>query len=165
MRISNKLSISAKLINGRAVEDALVKAFEQWAAVDINDVHWREQFSEVKWSYQGAEGEGRITKRKNPSAPIREASSPRDIYDFGKLYESGVNSFELTIAASIARASWHWNATNDSGREYATYVHEGRGTNLEARRFTDDISIPSSFFLKQPGMAWISRVTNAIESL
>lgn len=159
------LKLNAKLLNGASIEKALVQAFIQWAESDINDVHWREQFTEAKWPYKKNNSLRGTTIRRNPSAPIPEAGTPRDIYDFGKLYESGVNSFQLTITPSLARASWHWDATNTSGEEYAIYVHEGRGSNLTARRFTDDIAIAASFFQKKPGGAWLSRVTNAINSL
>lgn len=155
-KITNNLQITAKLINGKAIEDAILEAFTQWATEDINNVHWKEQFTEVKWDYDGT------TRRKNRSAPIRDADSPRDIYDFGRLYKSGVESFTLVATPTMARASWHWDAKNSSGREYATYVHEGTGTNATARKFTDDISIPSSFFLKKPGMALTSRITDAM---
>jgi hypothetical protein len=158
-KVSNTLSIKAKLLNGDSIQKALVEAFEQWAAVDINQDHWREQFLERGWPYSGK------TKRKNPSAPIREAESPRDIYDFGRLYESGVQSFELQMDAGTLRASWHWDAKNASGKEYAWYVHYGKGTNTTARPFTDDISIPASFFYKAPGMALLRRITVGIEAL
>lgn len=159
MAIKNNLSLSASFSNEDAIVKALSDAFVQWAEEDINEIHWREQFLERDWRYDGE------TKRKNPSAPVRDAANPRDIYDFGTLYESGVNSFSLTSIGAGMRASWHWDAKNSSGREYAWYVHEGLGTNKNARKFTDDISIAASFFLKKPGMALQRRVVLALESL
>lgn len=158
-RINNTVSLKAKLINDAAIEKALTKAFEQWATEDINGKHWEDQFLKREWPYAG------VTKRKNPSAPVREAEDPRDIYDFGKLYESGKDSFELVVSGGLARASWHWDAKNSSGKEYAWYVHYGKGTNVTARPFTDDIAIPASFFFKEPGMALLRRVSLAIDSL
>lgn len=154
----------AKLINTAKIEQALVVAFSQWATEDVNDTHWREQFTEVKWKYE-REGREEKTRRGNPSAPIRDAGNPRDIYDFGLLYQSGVDSFTLVANAAIVNASWHWDAKNSSGREYASYVHNGTGTNRTARPFTDDISIPSSFFAKKPGMALKNRIADALSRL
>lgn len=145
----------AKIINQQLIEKALLDAFSQWAEDDINDAHWDDQFKEDKWKY------GNITKRKNGE----EVGSPRDIYDLGDLYRSGVESFTLTIEANRARANWHWDAKNQSGEEYAWYVHEGRGTNVTARPFTDDISIPSSFFFKAPGRALQLRVQQHLDSI
>jgi hypothetical protein len=159
MAIKNKLSLSASLRNEDAILKALSDAFTQWAEEDINETHWREQFLEREWKYDGK------TKRKNPSAPVRDAGNPRDIYDFGELYESGVESFSLASIGAGLRASWHWSAKNSSGQEYAWYVHNGRGTNKNARPFTDDIAIASSFLLKKPGMALQRRVTIALEGL
>jgi len=159
MAIKNKLSLSASLHNGDAIIKALSEAFVKWAEEDINETHWREQFLEREWTYDGE------TRRKNPSAPVRDAGNPRDIYDFGQLYESGVKSFSLASIGAGMRASWHWDAKNSSGQEYAWYVHEGRGTNKNARKFTDDISIAASFFLKKPGMALERRLALALEGL
>lgn len=159
MAIKNKLSLSASLHNGDAITKALSEAFVQWAEEDINETHWREQFLEREWTYDGK------TRRKNPSAPVRDAGNPRDIYDFGQLYESGVKSFSLASIGAGMRASWHWDAKNSSGQEYAWYVHEGQGTNKNARKFTDDISIAASFFLKKPGMALERRLALALEGL
>lgn len=159
MAIINSLKIKASLMNASSIEKALANAFTQWAEEDINDTHWREQFLEREWKYDGE------TRRRNPTAPVRDAGNPRDIYDFGKLYESGVNSFSLTTGPSGIRASWHWDAQNSSGKEYAWYVHYGEGTNKTARPFTDDISIASSFFVKKPGLALVQRVATAVGAL
>ena len=147
--------VGVKLIGQNLIEQALIDAFELWASEDINDAHWQDQFQEEKWKYDGA------TERKNGLV----VTSPRDIYDLGELYQSGINSFRFTRSADTAQASWHWNATNNSGNEYAWYVHEGIGSNVTARPFTDDISIPSSFFRKAPGMALKSRIAQALGRL
>jgi hypothetical protein len=150
------MAISVKIINQQLIEQALVAAFEDWASEDINNTHWNEQFRDAsRWPYEGE------TLRKNK----QQVSSPRDIYDLGKLYESGVQSFRLLKTAQGPEAKWHWNATNSSGGEYAWYVHEGLGTNVTARPFTDDISIASSFFQKTPGIAFASRVRQSLSRL
>lgn len=148
-------TVNAKLINAHLIEEALVKAFEIWASEDINDAYWDDQFKEEKWKYDGA------TERKNGLV----VTSPRDIYDIGELYRSGIESFRFSQTANEAKASWHWDAKNNSGNEYAWYVHEGVGTNVTARPFTDDISIPSSFFRKAPGRALKLRTAEALERL
>ena len=145
----------ARIIGGGNVERALVDAFETWASEDINDAHWQDQFKEEKWKYDG------VTERKNGLV----VTSPRDIYDIGELYKSGVDSFRLTKGATGAQASWHWDATNNSGNEYAWYVHEGIGSNATARPFTDDISIAASFFRKAVGKALKLRTAQALERL
>jgi hypothetical protein len=91
--------------------------------------------------------------------------SPRDIYDLGNLYDSGVNSYKYQSSATGASANWHWDAKNRSGEEYAWYVHEGKGTNYPyPRRFTDDISFKFSF--RRPvGKALQSRVQTALNAL
>jgi hypothetical protein len=156
---SNNLSLTAKLLNSDAIVSAITSAFIQWAEEDVNDIHWREQFLERMWDYAGK------TIRENPNARIKNAGEKRDIYDFGALYKSGVESFTLINSTGQLRASWHWDAKNSSGKEYAGYVHYGKGTNKTARPFTDDISIPSSFFLKKPGMALLARVSYAMSVL
>ena len=145
----------ARIIGGDNIERALVDAFETWASEDINDAHWQDQFKEEKWKYDG------VTERKNGLV----VTSPRDIYDIGELYKSGVDSFRLTKGANGAQASWHWDATNNSGNEYAWYVHEGIGSNATARPFTDDISIAASFFRKAVGKALKLRTAQALERL
>lgn len=141
--------VGAKITNIQAIEKALMDAFEEWASDDINDAHWEDQFREDKWNY------GNITRRKSGQTVGPE---PRDIYDLGELYRSGVESLRLERSSTNIAAKWHWDATNSSGREYAWYVHEGLGTNIEPRPFTDDISIAASFFRKAPGRALKNRV-------
>jgi hypothetical protein len=147
--------VNATVINAKAIEEALVKAFETWVEEDINDAHWSDQFQDDQWDYDGE------TQRKNGQV----VTSPRDIYDLGLLYQSGVESFTTFRDGNGASANWHWDATNGSGKEYAWYVHEGLGTNRTARPFTDDISIPSSFFRKAPGMALIARAQAALDKI
>jgi hypothetical protein len=147
----------AILLNAQAIEKSLVEAFSKWASIDVNQTHWREQFTDMsKWEYNGE------TKRKNGGPPV---GSPRDIYDLGRLYESGVNSFSLNYNGGMVEASWHWDAKNSKDTEYANYVHEGTGTNKTARPFTDDVAVASSFFLKTPGMALKLRVSQALAAL
>ena len=148
--------VGAKIIGAKRIEKALLDAFEIWATEDINDAHWDDQFKDDKWKYSN------VTERKNRETVGPE---PRNIYDLGELYRSGVNSFRFTREQSGAKASWHWNATNSSGNEYAWYVHEGIGSNVTARPFTDDISIPSSFFRKGPGRALQLRTEEALSRL
>ena len=145
----------AKLINAKTIENALVQAFVIWAAEDINETHWKQQFQEMsRWDYDGE------TMRSNGAV-----GSPRDIYDLGHLYQSGVDSFTIEANSNLITAKWHWDAKNASGREYATYVHNGTGTNKTARPFTDDVSLLSSFFLNAPGVAFRLRIKQAIASL
>jgi hypothetical protein len=145
----------AKLINAKTIENALVQAFVIWAAEDINETHWKQQFQEMsRWDYDGE------TMRSNGAV-----GSPRDIYDLGHLYQSGVDSFTIEADGNLITAKWHWDAKNASGREYATYVHDGTGTNKTARPFTDDVSLLSSFFLNAPGVAFRLRIKQAIASL
>jgi hypothetical protein len=149
--------VGAKLINPESIENALVQAFETWVKEDINDAHWDDQFKNMaKWDYDNE------TRRKNGEV----ISTPqRDIYDLGLLYQSGIDSSVIENTGAMVTANWHWDATNASGKEYATYVHDGLGTNVKARPFTDDISVASSFFLKAPGKAFKLRVSKAMAGL
>ena len=149
--------VGAKLINPESIENALVQAFETWVKEDINDAHWDDQFKNMaKWDYDNE------TRRKNGEV----ISTPqRDIYDLGLLYQSGIDSSVIENTGAMVTANWHWDAKNTSGKEYAIYVHEGRGSNTTARPFTDDISVASSFFLKAPGMAFKLRVRKAMAAL
>jgi hypothetical protein len=149
--------VGAKLINPESIENALIQAFETWVKEDINDAHWDDQFKNMaKWDYDNE------TRRKNGEV----ISTPRrDIYDLGLLYQSGIDSSVIENTGAMVTANWHWDATNASGKEYATYVHDGLGTNVKARPFTDDISVASSFFLKAPGMAFKLRVRKAMAAL
>jgi hypothetical protein len=149
--------VGAKLINPESIENALIQAFETWVKEDINDAHWDDQFKNMaKWDYDNE------TRRKNGEV----ISTPRrDIYDLGLLYRSGIDSSVIENTGAMVTANWHWDATNASGKEYATYVHDGLGTNVRARPFTDDILVASSFFLKAPGKAFKLRVRKAMAAL
>ena len=126
----------ASLSGGNQIEQALVRAFTDWTEQDINDAFWDDQFKEDKWDHS------LLTRRKNGDT----VGSPRDIYDLGELYDSGKESYKLTNSAGNVTARWHWDAKNNSGKEYAEYVHEGTGTNEGyPRKFTDDLSIAFSF--------------------
>jgi len=148
--------VGAKLINPESIENALVQAFEIWVKEDINDAHWDDQFKNMaRWDYNNE------TRRKNGEV----VDTPRDIYDLGLLYKSGIASSVVENTGTMVTANWHWDAKNTSGHEYATYVHDGRGSNTTARPFTDDISVALSFFLKAPGMAFKLRVRKAMAAL
>ena len=96
-----------------------------------------EQFLTNKWQYPPP-----ATKRKSGEI----AGNPRDIYDLGKLYESGKRSFSVTRDTSEIQASWHWDAKNLSGEEYAWFVHEGEGPYSRAPRpWTDELAVPYLF--------------------
>jgi hypothetical protein len=147
--------ISARIIGAKQIEKALLDAFEVWAEEDINDAHWDDQFRDMdEWEWPGE------TRRKNGEV----VDSPRDIYDLGDLYKSGVESFRVYRGENGAEANWHWDAVNTSGEEYAWYVHEGTRF-MPGRPFTDDISIPSSFFRKAPGKALQLRVQEELNKL
>jgi hypothetical protein len=146
----------ARIIGAKQIEQALLQAFEQWTEEDINDAFWDDQFKEEKWDHSP------LTIRANGD-PV---GSPRDIYDLGELYESGIKSYQYLSSSNGATASWHWNAKNRSGQEYAWYVHEGRGTNEPyERRFTDDVSDMAFSFRKPIGKALMSRVSIALAGL
>jgi hypothetical protein len=123
--------------NPDELEAQLISAFEQWADEDLDDEYMRAQFQEVEWPYRA------VTIRKNGEVV---GPGPRDIYDLGKLYESGQRSFQIRRSATEVVASWHWDAKNSSGEEYAWFVHEGEGPHsVEARRWTDEIATPYFF--------------------
>jgi len=146
----------ARFFGGDDIERALLKAFESWTREDINDAFWDDQFKEDKWEHSP------LTIRANGDT----VGSPRDIYDLGELYRSGVESYNFQLFRDGATASWHWNAKNRSGREYAWYVHEGAGTNDPYdRAFTDDVSGMAFSFRKPIGKALLSRVSVALGSL
>jgi hypothetical protein len=154
--------VGAKLINPESIENALIQAFETWVKEDINKKHWDEQFKNMsKWDYDLGD---KPTVRKNGEV----VDSPRDIYDLGLLYQSGIDSSVIENTGTMVTANWHWDAKSgkdQSGKEYAIYVHEGRGSNTTARPFTDDISVASSFFLKAPGINFRLRVSRAMAAI
>ena len=127
----------ARLLNRNSIETALIKAFGLWAEEDINDKFFSEQFIDRQWRYPGPP-----TIRKSGGI----AGNPRDIYDTGKLFKSGQNSFTLKKGPNLTSAGWYWDATNASGEEYAFYVHEGKGPHARVpRKWTDDLVIPAKF--------------------
>jgi hypothetical protein len=122
---------TARIINTRQVEQALLQAFEEWTKEDVNDKYWREKF-EDRYPYPGP-----ATNRKAKPP----AGNPRDILDTEALYESGVKSYSYEQGANGAKAEWHWNAENSSGIEYAWFVHEGQGPYSRAPRpWTDELA-------------------------
>lgn len=134
----------AKITNIKAIENQLAQAFEDWARQDVAE-HFYDQFHNPMWEY------GRDTVRENPSAPMKNptAGEERDIYDFGDLYESG-KDVSISIGRTGAEASWTWDAKNRSGKPYASYVHEGTGTNYGyPRRWTQDLAEPQRFHASQ----------------
>ena len=150
--------VGGEIINGHLIENALVAAFETWVEEDINQRHWDEQFKNMsKWPYDMGD---KPTVRKNGQT----VDSPRDIYDLGLLYKSGLKAvFEDT--GTMVTANWHWDAKNTKGKEYAWYVHEGIGSNTTARPFTDDIAFAPTFFLKAPGIRFKMRVREELAKL
>jgi len=121
----------ARIIGTKKVEEALIRAFQQWTEEDVNKEYWREKFEE-QYVYPGP-----LTSRKNGEV----AGNPRDILDTEALYDSGVESYRYSSVPNGAEANWHWNAKNSSGDEYAWFVHEGQGPHSrEARRWTDELA-------------------------
>ncbi len=143
--------VGSKIVGMKLLEKKLQAAFETWARFDVND-HFRDQFTTKKWDYPA------ITFRKNG-----DTAGPglRDIFDLGDLYRSGRDSFSIDTSIDGATASWDWNATNASGRLYAYYVHEGEGTNLEARRWTDPLTSPSLFLSSKLSDSLKRRISSA----
>lgn len=122
---------TARIIGTKALEKALLSAFQQWTEDDVNGEYWRERF-EDEYSYEGPP-----TQRKNGEI----ARDPRNILDTEELYDSGVESYRYQENVNGAEANWHWNAKNASGEEYAWFVHEGRGPHSrEPRRWTDELA-------------------------
>ena len=146
----------ARIIGGERIEKALLEAFERWTKADINYTFWNDQFKDEKWKHSP------LTVRANGE----QVGSPRDIYDLGELYRSGIKSYKYESFGDSATASWHWDAKNRSGEEYAWYVHEGEGTNEPyARRFTDDVSDMAFSFRKPIGKLLLDRVNVALGDL
>ena len=131
------LVVGATLVNSKQLEAQLAAAFTEWVDKEVNDDFMSEQFQTDKWDYNA------LTVRKNG----RTARPPRrDIYDLGNLYRSGQRSFRINKGSTEIIASWHWNAKNSSGDEYAWYVHEGQGPHsIEPRPWTDEVAVPSLF--------------------
>jgi len=133
----------AKLVGEEELLRQLGDVFADWVIDDVNGDYVDEEFLDKnRWQYPPPS-----TKRKSGD----RASSPRDIYDLGKLYESGKRSFTVKRTATEIEASWHWNAKNQSGDEYAWFVHEGEGPYSRAPRpWTDEIAVPYLFYGSNP---------------
>ena len=127
--------VGAKIVGMKLLEAKLQAAFETWTRFEVND-YFQDQFNTEKWKYPN------VTFRKNRSTVGPE---PRDIFDLGDLYRSGRDSFTITQGSNDVTASWDWDAQNSSGRRYAYYVHEGEGTNVAPRRWTDPLMSPDLF--------------------
>jgi hypothetical protein len=149
----SSIVVGAKLINAKVIETKLAQAFEEWAREDINNAYWDDQFKDDKWSYANE------TRRKNGEV----VTEPRNIYDLGKLYESGRESFSITQGGLDVTASWNWDAKNSSGGGYAWYVHEGLSTNVEPRRWTDELQEPARFNVSVLKKALKGRIKVAFE--
>lgn len=122
---------TARIIGTKALEKALLGAFQKWTEDDVNGQYWREKFEE-QYPYEGPP-----TVRKNGEI----AGDPRNILDTEELYDSGVESYRYSIDANGGEANWHWDAKNSSGEEYAWFVHEGQGPHSrEPRRWTDELA-------------------------
>jgi hypothetical protein len=127
------MAVSAKIVGIELLEEKILKAFQQWAEEDVDDAYMSQKFLDPgEWNYEYPISPG-YTERKSGEI----VRSPRNIYDLGTLYRSGRENFKL----EGAEASWLWDATNGKGIPYAWYVHEGIGTNMTERRWTDDITI------------------------
>jgi len=148
----------ARMRNAQVLTNKLAQAFEQWAWEDINGKYWEQQFKTPKWDYPGE------TKRKSSTALIRDADSPRDIYDYGKLYDSGVENCNVTLSPTTAMASWKWDAKNEAGQAYARYVHDGSKTNLKPREWTDELAVPQKFDTSEIKQELLNRIRAAFSS-
>jgi len=144
--------VGGQLINPENIVNKLAQAFGLWANEDLNDGFFEDQFKEDKWEYPG------YTRRKSGEP----AGTVRNIYDLGELYDSGKQTFRITQGANDISASWNWNAKNSSDRAYALYVHEGIGTNLEARPWTDELYYPQKFANSSVRLALKRRIKAAL---
>jgi hypothetical protein len=150
------MAVSAKLIGIEKLEQALLRAFEQWAEEDVDDKYMKVRFlDEGFWPYSGYPEGG--TKRKSGEI----VGSPRNIYDLGELYRSGREGFSVVRG----RATWNWDARNGNGQPYAGYVHEGLGTNGTPRPWTDDIAIPARFNAGIEKIALLNKITLSLNAL
>lgn len=143
--------VGAKIIRQEELERQLIAAFKEWVKDDVNGAYMDEQFLTDKWDYP-------------PPATLRKsgelAGNPRNIYDLGDLYRSGKNSFGIRETTSTVEASWHWDATNSSGEEYAWFVHEGEGPYSRAPRpWTDEIAVPYLFYSSDAKRALEANIT------
>jgi len=142
--------VGGKIINSRILEQKLAQAFELWAKQDVNSF-FENQFTSNIWYYP------RETKRKNGGT----AGTTRNIYDLGALYESG-RDVNINLDANNVSAAWNWDAKNSTGGAYAIYVHEGIGTNLVPRPWTDDLYYPQKFANSSVRLALKRRIKAAL---
>ena len=94
-------AINARIIGAKQIEQALINAFEDWTKDDINGKFWEKEFKRADWKYDGT------TTRENPAAFIKEARELRDIYDYGELMNSGIESYSYQSSPQGASANWH----------------------------------------------------------
>lgn len=141
--------VGGAIVNAKILEQKLSQAFETWAKQDVNSF-FEDQFTSNIWYYP------RETRRKNGEL----AGITRDIYDLGKLYESG-KDVSIAFNANNVSASWNWDAKNSTGGAYAWYVHEGIGTNLVPRPWTDDLYYPQKFANSSVRLALKTRIKAA----
>ena len=130
--------IGASLHNEDELVRQLGDVFADWVIDDVNGDYMDEQFLDKdRWPYPPP-----ATERKNGET----VGNPRDIYDLGTLYDSGKRSFGIQVTRNSVEASWHWDAKNSSGEEYAWFVHEGEGPYSRAPRpWTDELAVPYLF--------------------
>ena len=140
--------VGGSFINPANLINKLRAAFETWAREDLDDGYFEDQFKDDKWDYPG------YTRRKSGES----TGTVRNIYDLGELYKSGKESFKITQGTADITASWDWDEKNDSGGAYALYVHEGIGTNLEARPWTDELYYPQKFAKSSVRLALKARI-------
>jgi hypothetical protein len=146
---------SARLYGGQQLEAELASVFEDWLREDVNDKFLSEQFLTDRWQYPPPG-----TRRKNGQL----AGNPRDIYDTGALFKSGQRSFDVETTSFKVEGSWHWNATNASGEEYAWFVHEGQGPYSRAPRpWTDELAVPYLFDYSEPKKDLELRITRGLK--
>jgi len=143
--------VGAKVVGIKLLEAKLQAAFETWTRFEVND-YFQDQFNTEKWGYPG------VTFRKNRSTVGPE---PRNIFDLGDLYRSGRDSFKITQGLNDVTASWDWDAKNAAGQPYAYYVHEGEGTNLAPRRWTDPLMSPDMFINSNLSKSLKKRIADA----
>jgi len=141
--------VGGGIINPENIVNKLAQAFELWAKEDVNNF-FEDQFTNNIWYYP------RETKRKSG----KPAGTTRDIYDLGTLYESG-KDVDINLGPSNVSAAWNWDAKNSTGGAYAVYVHEGIGTNLVPRPWTDDLYYPQKFANSSVRLALKARIKAA----
>ena len=101
----------------RLDKDRIITAAQRAFADTVTDLdrQFKAEISAPKWGWPGS------TKRKNGQV----VSSPRDIVDEGDLLASQ----QVNIA--VFAAEWEWAV------QYSAIVHQGNGTNVPARPWTE----------------------------